>query len=191
MEPGAEGLTDAGLGAVVYCDSSALVRAYLADEAGHSGLSRLLLDPRRLVATSALTEVEMVAAIRAAARAGRRFATRTWPSPKPSADMGTGGPVALLALESGHVLPRARALCEIHRLRALDAVHLAVALAEAAGARADDADRLRHPGRRPGRRGASRGASAGLTAAAWPGGQTPSAPPGPRAKDRSVAALRG
>lgn len=127
MEPGTEGLTDPAWDAVLYCDSSALVRAYLTDEPDHSGLSRLLLDPRRLVATSSLTEVEIVAALRAAAR-GRRIRGPDLAIAEATADMGDDGPVLLLALESERVLPRARALCEEYRLRALDAIHLAVAL---------------------------------------------------------------
>jgi hypothetical protein len=137
VEPGAERLTGPHPDTVVYCDSSALVRAYLADEAGHSDLSRLLRDPRRLVVTSALTEVEMVAAIRAAGRAGR-VRNPDVALAEAIADMGAGGPIALIALDSARVLPRARALCEIHPLRALDAVHLAVALAEAAELEIDD-----------------------------------------------------
>ena len=44
--------------------------------------------------------------------------------------MGADGHILLLELEPRAVLPRARALCEDHRLRALDAIHLAVALNE-------------------------------------------------------------
>jgi hypothetical protein len=131
VEPGAEGLTGPAWDAVLYCDSSALVRVYLADETGHSDLSRLLLDPRRLVVTSALTEVEAVAAIRGAARAGRIRRPEVAIG-EALADMGPDSPVLLLALDSARVLPGARALCERHRLRALDAIHLAVALTSAA-----------------------------------------------------------
>jgi predicted nucleic acid-binding protein len=127
VEPGAEGLTDPGRETVLYCDSSALVRAYLGDEPDHAALSRLLLDPRRLVATSSLTEVEIVAAIHAAARAGRLRGAGVAVD-EAAADMGPDGPVLLLALDSPRVLPRARTLCEEYRLRALDAMHLAVAL---------------------------------------------------------------
>jgi predicted nucleic acid-binding protein len=44
--------------------------------------------------------------------------------------MGPDGSVTLIELDAPRALARARALCEAHRLRALDAIHLAVALAE-------------------------------------------------------------
>ncbi len=117
--------------AVLYCDSSALVRAYLPDEPGHLDLGRLLLDPDRLIVTSALAEVEMVAAIGAAARAGRVGSAEEVMA-EILADMGEAGHIELLALDSRQTLPRARALCQAHRLRALDAIHVAVALTEEA-----------------------------------------------------------
>jgi uncharacterized protein len=127
VEPGTEGVTDPAWDAVLYCDSSALVRAYLTDEPGHSELSGLLLDPRRLVATSSLTELEIVAALRAAERT-RRLRGPDLAIAEATADMSEDGPILLLALDSERVLPRARALCDEHPLRALDAIHLAVAL---------------------------------------------------------------
>jgi uncharacterized protein len=114
---------------VLYCDSSALVRAYLSDEPGHMELTQLLFDPSRLVVTSAITEVEIAAGISAAARHGR-IADREARLAEASADMGSDGTVALIELEPRRVLPRARSLCERHPLRALDAIHLAVALSE-------------------------------------------------------------
>jgi predicted nucleic acid-binding protein len=137
VEPGAEGLTSGPPEIVRYCDSSALARTYLADEAGHGELSRLLLDPANLVVTSALTEVELVAAVRAAARAGR-VADADVALAEAVADMGPAGPIAIIALDSARVLPRARDLCERHHLRVLDAIHLAVALEAAAEAPDDE-----------------------------------------------------
>jgi uncharacterized protein len=129
VEPGAEGVSSPPWDAVLYCDSSALVRAYLADEPEHAELSRVVLDADRLVITSALTEVELVAAIWAAARRGR-VAGATPRIEEAAADMSPDGSVTLIALDPAPVLSRARALCERHRLRALDAIHLAVALSE-------------------------------------------------------------
>lgn len=137
MESRAERLTSPPREVVLYCDSSALVRTYLADEAGHGELSRLLLDPERLVVTSALTEVELVAAVHTAARGGRVGNVQAALA-EAVADMGPDGPIAVVALDSARVLPRARDLCERHRLRALDAIHLAVALEEAAQSPADE-----------------------------------------------------
>lgn len=129
MEQGAEGLTSAPPDPVVYCDASALARAYLPDEPGHLELTRLLLDPDRPIVTSALAEVEIAAAIRGAARRGRVGAADQVMA-EILADMGETGHIELIALNSRRVLPRARDLCEAHRLRALDAIHLAVALLE-------------------------------------------------------------
>lgn len=129
MEPRPHAVTTLAPGAVVYCDSSALVRAYLPDEPGHDVLSARLLDPDRAVVTSAVTEVEMVAAMHAAARR-RRVDVPEAVLAEVVADLGPDGHIMLLDLEPRRVLPRARGLCERHRLRALDAIHLAAALIE-------------------------------------------------------------
>ena len=127
---GGRRLTGPAWDAVVYCDSSALVRVYLADEAG-TPTSPLLLDPRRLVVTSALTEVEIVAAIRAR-RVQAAIKFRMWPSPRRRRRWGRR-PGPLLARSTRRVCFRERERSvQIHRLRALDAVHLAVALTSAA-----------------------------------------------------------
>jgi predicted nucleic acid-binding protein len=129
VEPGSEAVTHPPWDALLYCDSSALARAYLPDEAGHDELSARLLDPRRLTVTSALTEGEMVVAIGGAARAGR-LRTPAATIADVVADLGADGPIMLIDLEPRRVLPRARELCADHRLRTLDAIHLAVALNE-------------------------------------------------------------
>lgn len=111
---------------VRYADTSALVRCYLVDEVDHERLRGLLLEDREPVVTSEITRVELASAIGTAARAGRlrrpeRILART------DADFGTGGAIALLALDPGTVLPRARHLVLNHPVRTLDAIHLAVA----------------------------------------------------------------
>ena len=113
--------------ALLYCDTSALARAYLADESEYGELRELLLERGERVVTSALTEIELVAAISAAARAGR-IRRPDLALAQATSDLGPGGPILLIALDGGRVLPRARELCERHRLRTMDALHLAVGL---------------------------------------------------------------
>ncbi|MEX2554083.1 MAG: type II toxin-antitoxin system VapC family toxin [Actinomycetota bacterium] len=109
----------------VYADTSALVRAYLADEPGHAELRRFLLDGSDLVTCSELARVELAGAVRSAERSGRL------PSPSDVLDrfdVDCVSRVALVRFDAGTVLPTARALVLAHRLRTLDALHLAVAV---------------------------------------------------------------
>lgn len=132
MEPGPEGVTSA-IGErlpIVYCDTSALARAYLADEPGHDALRGRLLEGDEQVVTSTLAEVELVAALAAAGRAGRIADTRSALA-KLARDVHGDGAILLLALDEPRVLPQACDLCARHRLRAIDAIHLAVALSDA------------------------------------------------------------
>ncbi|MGQ0775559.1 MAG: type II toxin-antitoxin system VapC family toxin [Pseudonocardiales bacterium] len=111
---------------VRYADTSALVRCYLVDEDDHKRLRGLLLEGREPVVTSEITRVEFASALSAAARAGR-LRRPEWLLAKVDADCGPGGPIALLALDAGTVLPCARQLVLDHPVRTLDAIHLAVA----------------------------------------------------------------
>lgn len=115
---------------LLYADTSALVRAYFADEPDHALLRRRLLEGADPVVTSDLTRVELASAVYAAARSGRlrrpqivldRF----------DADCADEGPLALLRLDPEPVLGRAHRLVREHPLRTLDAIHLAVALGDA------------------------------------------------------------
>ncbi|MGH8887540.1 MAG: type II toxin-antitoxin system VapC family toxin, partial [Egibacteraceae bacterium] len=56
---------------MLYVDTSALVRAYFADEVEHDALVQLLRTGRETVATSSLTVVEAASAFRLAVRTGR------------------------------------------------------------------------------------------------------------------------
>ena len=116
---------------VLYADTSAIVRAYFVDEPDHKQLRELLLDGTDAVVSSELARVEMASAIAAAARTLRlkqphvildRF----------DADCGDDGPLALLRLDPDVTLPLAYRMVSEHRLRTLDAIHLAVALVDAA-----------------------------------------------------------
>lgn len=120
---------------VLYADSSALARAYLADEPEHAALRELLLEGDEAVVTSELAAVELSAAFGAAARAGRVRDLRKLVR-RIDADL-SGDPVALLALRPEEVFPAARRLVHAHPLYAADAIHLAVALVDAPELAAD------------------------------------------------------
>jgi predicted nucleic acid-binding protein len=115
---------------VLYADTSALVRAYFADEPDHDELRTRLLEGEEPVVSSELTRVEFASAVSVAARAERLqepglFLDRF------DADCGDDGPIALLRLDSGSALPLAYRLVVEHDLRTVDAVHLAVAATSA------------------------------------------------------------
>ena len=81
--------------------------------------------------TSEITRVELASALDTAARSGR-LRRPDWLLARADADCGPDGPIALLALDPGTVLPRARQLVLDHPVRTLDAIHLAVAATTAA-----------------------------------------------------------
>jgi uncharacterized protein len=114
---------------LLYADTSALIRAYFLDEPDHAALRSLLLEGDDPVVASEITRVEIASAIRAAATAGR-FPRWRQLLARVDSDCGEAGPIALLAFRSHVVLPTAYQLVLDHRLRTLDAVHLAVAIEE-------------------------------------------------------------
>ncbi|MBW0093210.1 type II toxin-antitoxin system VapC family toxin [Pseudonocardia sp. KRD-184] len=112
---------------VLYADTSAVVGAYLADEPGHDELAATVFDGADPVVTSELTRVEFASAVTAAVRA-RRLEEGTALLDRFDADCGDGGPLLMLGFDAAQVLPLARRLVVEHRLRTLDALHLAAAL---------------------------------------------------------------
>lgn len=122
---------------LVYADTSALARAYLPEERGHAEMARLLLDGEDPVVTSALARVELGHAVR---KANRRGVLRRWDVVLAAFDRDCGGdgPLTLLDLRSGAILLRARELVLEHQLTTLDAIHLAVALEDAADLAGED-----------------------------------------------------
>lgn len=115
---------------MLYADSSALVRAYFEDEDDHRVLRDLLLESGERVVTSELARIELASAIQSADRAGRiRDAQALEQSIE--VDFDVGGPLILLDLDARVTLPTAHKLVREHRLRTLDAIHLAVALEDA------------------------------------------------------------
>jgi uncharacterized protein len=109
-----------------YADTSALVRAYLADEADHAHLKAVLLHGGHAVVTSEIAWVEFTSAVTAAGRAGR-LAKPQVILRRFDADCGPAGPIALLRLELSRLLALGRDLIHAHGLRTPAAVHLAVA----------------------------------------------------------------
>jgi predicted nucleic acid-binding protein len=112
---------------IVYVDSSLLTRAYLPDEDGHEEARELLEASGLALVTGRLTRIEVSGALSRAARAGRHpsrgeaFATL-------DSDLGPGGRVAEANPPVERVEQTALTLVREHGLRALDALHLAVAL---------------------------------------------------------------
>ncbi|MGH8908220.1 MAG: type II toxin-antitoxin system VapC family toxin [Egibacteraceae bacterium] len=114
---------------MIYADASALGRAYFPDEPDHAALRTLLLDGQELVVTSTLTRVEIAAAAHRAARAGRIRDARLIVD-RFDADCAAGGPIMRLRLRPTAAFRRAVELVSDHALRALDALHLTVALTD-------------------------------------------------------------
>lgn len=105
------------------------MRAYFFDEPEHAALRALLLEGDQPIVTSEITRVELASAVRSAASSAR---VRRWRGllARIEANFGEDGPITLLALHPERILPVAHALVIDHRLRTLDALHLAVAIEE-------------------------------------------------------------
>lgn len=110
---------------VLYADTSALARLYLTDERDSETLVTLLLESDVPVATSEVSHVELARAVVAAER-GKRIASADSLLKTISRHLGTV--IGLLRLHPETVLPEARRIVLAHRIRTLDAIHLAVAL---------------------------------------------------------------
>lgn len=114
---------------VLYADTSAVIRAYFADEPDHQRLSSLLFDGADPVITSELTRIEFASAVSAAARC-TRIDNASQLLGRFDEDCGEDGPFTLLRLDSATVLPAARTFVTRLRLRTLDAIHLAVLMSD-------------------------------------------------------------
>lgn len=111
---------------LTYVDSSVLACAYLRDEPGHGKARDLLENPDHLLVTGTLTVVEVTGVLVRAARSHRLMDLDGVLSVLAS-DLGEDGPVTLLAAPRDVVERRATEIVYIHAMRALDAIHLAVA----------------------------------------------------------------
>jgi predicted nucleic acid-binding protein len=115
---------------LLYADASAIGRVFFADEEGHEELRALLFESGEQVVTSELAKVELAAAVR---RAGRAARVADWSALLAAVDAtcALSGAIMLLELRPRPTLDTARELVLEHRVRALDAIHLAVALEDA------------------------------------------------------------
>jgi len=121
----------------LYADSSALVRAYFEDEDDHDALRTLLLESGQRVVTSELARIELASAVRSAAQA-RRIGDEETFQDRLALDYSREGPLTLIDLHAPSLVPSAYRLVREHRLRTLDAIHLAVALDAPTAAGADE-----------------------------------------------------
>lgn len=110
---------------IVYLDSSVLARAYLADEPGHEQAASLLGNPEIGLITGTCTRIEVSGALVRAARSRR--GDEAGLLGLLDGDLGTGGPVTVIAVDQEEVEVRALGLVREHAIRAMDAWHLAVA----------------------------------------------------------------
>lgn len=112
---------------IAYADTSAVARAFLVDEAEHEALRALLFTTPGSAVTSDLTRVELSAAFRRAARAGRisdpeRLITAAL------AEVSRSGGLRTVNLNFGQIESEIHRLLARHRLRAADAIHVATAI---------------------------------------------------------------
>ena len=112
---------------VLYADTSALARAYLADEPDSAALRELLFDSGEAVLASELARVELARAVKNAERSGRILDAA---AVLEAVDADLERSVVLVDFEPAAILPSSRNLVLAHRLGTLDAIHLAVALEE-------------------------------------------------------------
>ena len=110
---------------MLYADTSVLARAFLGDEPDSSDLELLLFESDAVVVTSELSRVELARVVTAAERA-RRIESADDLLAVIDTDLTTA--IGLLPLRPATVLPEARRIVLDHRVRTLDAIHLAVAL---------------------------------------------------------------
>lgn len=110
---------------IVYLDSSTLARAYLADESGYEEASSLLANSEIGLITGTWTRIEVSGALVRAARTGR--GDEAGLLELLDGDLGTDGPVTVIAADQKEVEDRALRLVREHAIRAMDAWHLAVA----------------------------------------------------------------
>src|SRR2546430_11583334 len=110
---------------LLYADSSALLRAYFVDEDEHIELRSLLLGEREPVVTSEITRLELASAVRSAYSAGR-VARSSDLLGRIEGDLAEDGAISPIDLRADAVIPTAYRFVLEHRLRPLDAIHLAV-----------------------------------------------------------------
>ena len=110
---------------LLYADSSALLRAYFADEDEHVELRSLLLGEREAVVTSEITRLELASAVRSAYSAGRVGRSSDLLA-RIEGDLADDGVVSPIDFRPDPIVGTAYRFILEHRLRTLDAIHLAV-----------------------------------------------------------------
>ena len=121
---------------LLYADSSALLRAYFSDEVDHAELRTLLLGEREPVVTSEITRLELASAVRAAYSAGR-VARSSDMLGRIEGDLAEDGAISPIDLRADVIIPTAYRFILEHRLRPLDAIHLAVCVEDCPGLAGD------------------------------------------------------
>ena len=111
---------------IAYVDSSMLARALLGDENGSDRARRLLDDRTIAKVTGRWTRIEVSAAVVRAARAGRPVLEADTLA-RLDAELRPGGRINVVDAPADEVEARALALAREHGLRALDALHVALA----------------------------------------------------------------
>lgn len=120
-----------------YADSSALVRAYFADEPDHAELRSLLLEQRDPVVTSEITRLELASAVRAASAAGR-ISRASDLLARIDGDLAEDGVISAIDMRPEVIFRTAYRLVLEHRLRPLDAIHVAVCAEDCPSIAGDD-----------------------------------------------------
>jgi uncharacterized protein len=108
---------------IYYCDTSAVARALLPAEPGHARAQSLVMSPDNVIVTSEWTMVEL-ASVRARRLDGKPAAQAAM---RAELDRVIDRHIWLLTCDQGLLLDRTQALIAQHRLRTMDALHLAVA----------------------------------------------------------------
>jgi predicted nucleic acid-binding protein len=111
---------------IAYVDSSVLARALLADEDGSEEERRLLADRTIAKVTGRWTRIEVSGAIVRAARAGRPV-LQADAMTRLDAALRPGGRIEVVTAPDAAVEAKALTLARAHGLRALDALHVALA----------------------------------------------------------------
>jgi len=122
---------------LLYADSSALLRAYFADEDEHIELRSLLLGEREPVVTSEISRLELASAVRSAYSAGR-VARSSDLLGRIEGDLAEDGAISPIDLRADAIIPTAYRFILDHRLRPLDAIHLAVCAEDCPALAGDD-----------------------------------------------------
>jgi uncharacterized protein len=122
---------------LLYADSSALLRAYFADEAEHLELRKLFLGEREPVVTSEITRLELASAVRSAYSTGR-VARSSDLLARIEGDLADDGAISPIDLRADVIFPTAYRLILEHRLRPLDAIHVAVFVEDCPGLAGDE-----------------------------------------------------